>query len=105
MAVDLGTWAQRFHGPGKCPANGGRSAPTTRLAPQATSSVHSVSSRTVMHRLPRKNASFWTPPESVTTNSRALDIPEHGEIGDRFQRADAAAEAMPWLPASFRVRG
>ena len=37
--------------------------------PASTVSVHSVRSRTVMHGLPAKYASFCTPPESVTIAS------------------------------------
>src|SRR5207244_4876035 len=43
------------------------SVPTTAFQPSSTVSIHSVSSRRVMHGTPKKYASFCTPPLSVTT--------------------------------------
>ncbi len=39
--------------------------------PVSTVSVHSVLGRSVMHGTPARYASFWSPPESVST-ARAL---------------------------------
>ena len=41
--------------------------PTTAFQPSSIVSIHSVSSRRVMHGIPKKYASFCTPPESVAT--------------------------------------
>jgi len=48
------------------------SAPASRFHPISTSSVYSVSSRATTQGTPKKQASFYTPPESVRSRRAAL---------------------------------
>ncbi len=69
------SWSRLFRSAGASPAASARaaapiadaSAPTRRFHPAVTVSTHSVSSRIVTHGTPRSVASFWRPPESVST--------------------------------------
>ena len=81
------------------------SAPTSVFQPDCTVSTHSVWSRRVMHGLPKKNASFCIPPESVTMKRQRFSSASISRIPPARWPGCGRARRSPWAVSILRVRG